>query len=256
MEKDLRTHRDIWHQKSALKTIYEQWYHQMFAQVTSWEGINLELGGGIGNLKEFDKRILSTDLEHYEWLDIINDAESLPFQNESIGNIFLFDVLHHLGSPSKFFEETQRALRPGGRVIMVEPYISPASNLVYTHFHPEPHDLSENPLEVSADKNKSPLDSNQAFPTTLFYHRQKEFADRFPNLKIIQTMRLGLFAYPLTGGFRKRGLLPARFLINLNKFEKFLEPLAPFFAFRCFIVLEKTPIQSRTNKTISQMAVC
>jgi SAM-dependent methyltransferase len=238
MEKNLRSHRDIWRQKEALRAIYEHWYRQMFAHVQHTDGITIELGGGIGNLKDFNGRIVSSDLERYEWLDLVNDAEALPFQAESISNIFLFDVLHHLGSPHRFFEETARVLRPGGRAIMIEPYISPVSDFVYTHFHPESHDLNADPFRVLTTP-KNPLDSNQAYPTAIFWKHRAEFARRYPTLKIHTTERMGLFAYPLCGGFRHKNMLTTNLLTRLNKWEKHLKSLSPLFAFRCLVVLEK-----------------
>lgn len=38
----------------------------------------------------------------------------------------MIDVLHHLAKPKLFFGEARRILEPGGRLIMIEPAVTPA----------------------------------------------------------------------------------------------------------------------------------
>ena len=82
------------------------------------------------------------------WHDGEASAEALPFEAGSIGALVLFDVLHHLPSPRKFFDEAVRVLAPGGRIVMCEPYISPVSYPVYKFLHEEPLDLGADPLAL------------------------------------------------------------------------------------------------------------
>ena len=50
----------------------------------------------------------------------------MPFENTSVDVFFMFDVLHHIGEPRKFFAEADRCLAPAGRIVMIEP----ANNLL------------------------------------------------------------------------------------------------------------------------------
>ncbi len=138
------------------------------------------------------------------WLDSVCDAHSLPFADACFDNIVMFDVLHHLQRPALFFAEASRVLRPGGRVVMLEPAITPISHVFYAKFHPEPVDMTEDPLsEGSIDPDRDPYDSNQGIPSLLFGNaaRRSVFESRFPEFSIMTTQHLALFAYPLSGGF-------------------------------------------------------
>src|SRR3546814_18467176 len=96
----------------------------------------------------------------------------------------MLDVLHHIERPGVFFAEAARVLRPGGRLVMIEPGITPVSWLFYKLLHPEPVDMSADPLaEVAPDPARDPFaDANQALPTLLFARSRYRlrFAMTFP----------------------------------------------------------------------------
>src|SRR5512139_410032 len=126
-------------------------------------GSILEIGGGSGNFKAFAAQTVSSDIAWAPWLDLVCDAQQLPFGDASFANIVMVDVLHHVGSPLRFLQEAERVLKPDGRLIFCDPAITPLSGIFYRFFHEEPVDMSVDPLAaatVSADKD--PWDSNQA----------------------------------------------------------------------------------------------
>jgi len=84
----------------------------------------------------FAPAVVSTDILPARWLKALADAQRLPFAAASFDNIAMFDVLHHLDRPRMFLQEA--VLRRGGRIVMVEPAITPLSGLLYRNFHPEP----------------------------------------------------------------------------------------------------------------------
>jgi ubiquinone/menaquinone biosynthesis C-methylase UbiE len=90
--------------------------------------------------------VLATDIQFSPWLDCVAYAQHLPFAPNSAANIVMVDVLHHIEFPVAFFREALRVLKPGGRVIMVEPAITWGSTLFYRLLHQEPVRTSAAPL--------------------------------------------------------------------------------------------------------------
>ena len=235
----LEDYQKQWNKKPVLRAIYSDLY-QKIENVTC-SGDTLEIGGGIGNLHVRAGRLIKTDIQYSIGVDVVTDAQQLPFDNEVFSNIILFDVLHHLQCPLLFFAEARRVLKPGGRVIMVEPGITPVSKLLYKMGHEESVEMGWDmnaPCEVDVDKN--PYDSNQAIPTILFKRDSKLFLETVKGFKINSSNWLSLFAYPLSGGFKSWSLLPSKWVHAVLRIEEKILPfLGGLMAFRLMVVLEK-----------------
>jgi SAM-dependent methyltransferase len=234
-------HRRAWGEDEALRTLYGRWYARVRAQLPPRElGRWLELGSGPGFAKDVIPELELSDVVGAPWLEHELDAEQLPFDDASLGALVLFDVLHHLPHPARFFSEAVRTLRPGGRVVMCEPYVSPASYPVYRFLHEERCDLSVDPLAETAGTGDDPFEGNQAIPTLLLARRPDELEDRFPELHIAGLERFAGLAYPASGGFGRRTLLPMRLWRALLALEDRL-PEAAFrlIGFRMLAVLER-----------------
>ena len=228
-----------WQNKPVLRAIYEDYYRRIVNACV--HGATLEIGGGSGNLKQYLDNVISTDLVPTPWIDAAADAQALPFADASFGNIVGVDVLHHIEHPKRFLAEAARTLKGNGRLILVEPAITPVSSVFYRWFHPEPVDMSCQPLvEAETDPQRAPFDANQAIPTLLFGRFLNEFAAQFPTLRPLSVERFNLFAYPLSGGFRAWSLLPAGLARPLLKLEERLNPkLGKLMGFRLFLVLAR-----------------
>ncbi|MGC1414261.1 MAG: class I SAM-dependent methyltransferase [Candidatus Acidiferrum sp.] len=241
----LHRHRRVWEQKPILRRVYQE---EFFARLLSFHksgGFSLEVGAGPGFFKEFAPDIFTTDLIWCPWLDAVADAQRLPFRDASVTNIFGLDMLHHLAEPMTFLQEAARMLVPGGRLILVEPWITSFSYFVFRFLHQERCDLSETPWLQNASGDaaeKMAFDGNQAIPYLLFGPRHRaETLRSLPELKLVALEPFCLFTYLLSGGFKPVNLLPAFLYPAVSRFERATLPLwRRAAALRVFLVLEKT----------------
>ncbi|MGB8477009.1 MAG: methyltransferase domain-containing protein [Candidatus Acidiferrum sp.] len=240
----LLRHRRVWEGKPVLRRVYNE---EFFARLLSFrkpDGPSLEVGAGPGFFKQVAPDIISTDLVWCPWLDAIADAQQLPCRSASLANIFGLDMLHHLASPMTFLSEVERVLAPGGRLILVEPWITPFSYFIFRFLHQERCDLSETPWlhhQAGAMPEKMAFDGNQAIPYLLFGpgHRVNTLSS-LPGLKLLAHEPFCLFAYLLSGGFKKMNFLPEFAYPAVSKFERATSPLwRRVAALRVLLVLEK-----------------
>src|SRR6202008_949349 len=97
----------------------------------------------------------------------------------------MVNVLHHIEHPLDFFREAARVLRVGGRIIAIEPAITPVSFAFYRFMHPEPVVMSADPLSSGApDPARDPYDSNQAIPTLIATRHRRRFGELIPQLRL------------------------------------------------------------------------
>jgi SAM-dependent methyltransferase len=236
-------HRRAWDSNPALRVCYREWYGLIRENLPARDlGPCVEIGSGPGFAREFIPELILTDIVQAPWHDRQALAEALPFEPGTVGALVLFDVLHHVAAPPSFFAEADRVLRPGGRIVIVEPYISPISQIIYGHFHEEPSILSVDPLALTrpADESKDPFTSNQAIPTLLFCRDRGRFAQAFPSLVVTKLRRMTGFNYPATGGFNRKPFLPFLLWRALYSVERRLPELAfRLFGFRMLVVIEK-----------------
>jgi SAM-dependent methyltransferase len=258
-QEQLLRHRRIWEQKPILRRVYTVEFFERLLAHRKADGISIEVGGGPGLFKQFARGVFSTDLISVPWLDAIADAQRLPFRSESVSNILGLDMLHHLAAPLDFLRETARVLVPAGRLILVEPWITPFSWFLFRFFHQERCDLSETPWTVSdgsPTREKLAFDGNQAIPYLLFgpRHRSRTL-QTLREFKIRALEPFCLFAYLFSGGFSHASLLPESLYSLVSKFERASEPLwRRLAALRVLLVLEKEGSQRTDAKGYSPPA--
>jgi len=237
MADTLKKHQNIWKNKLLLRELYFDWYRMIAKDMV--KGKTVELGSGTGNFKKFMPEAITSDIDPQPWLDKVFDAHKMPFKNRSVSNLVMVDVFHHLADPVKFLHEAHRVLRKGGRLLMIEPYPSPFSLLVYKLFHPEPFIFDFDYFNLKDSKVKKPWDSNQAIPYLIFFKHPNLFSSIFQKeFGILKKERFSFFTYPLSGGFENIQLIPISMKIIFDTLERVLSPLSKYLAFRCYVVLE------------------
>jgi SAM-dependent methyltransferase len=235
-------HRQAWDSNAALRALYADWYGRIGAALPPPRlGPRVELGSGPGFARQFIPDLQLTDIVRAPWHDREVSADALPFADRSLGALVLFDVLHHLSDPRRFFAEATRVLASGGRIVLCEPHVSALSYPVYKLFHEEPLQLSVDPLAPAAVlEGRDPFDSNQAIPSLLFGRHAARFAEEFPELRLVRLEWLSGPSYPASGGFSRRPLLPAAIWSALHRLEARLPlPLFRWIGFRLLAVVER-----------------
>ena len=247
----LSSHADVWRDRPLIREIYSE-YHQAIASARSRvTGVDLEVGAGHGSFAERFPEVIACDLVPCPWLDCAADATRLPFRDESLANLIMIDVLHHIAEPAKFLAEASRTLAPGGRILLVEPYVSPVSWIAWRFFHEEDIDMGIDPWSHCRAPDdageRDPWESNIGLPTLLFWRHLARIETLFPELMVTRRDRFNLLLYPLSGGFEQRRLVPLPLVPLVRAVERWLIPLAPMLAFRCLVVIEKARRSDRSR---------
>lgn len=148
------------------------------------------------------------------------------------------DVLYHLPSARQFFSEGARCVQQGGRLIMIEPWVTSWSKLIYTKFHHEPF------LPDAADwefPSSGPLSgANDALPWIIFERDRTVFELEYPQWSIETIKSIMPFLYLTSGGVSMRNIMPGSFLGAIKFLEKVLEPWNNKLAMFAFICLRRS----------------
>lgn len=205
----LLEHRKIIRKKTFLKNLYLDFY-QEFINASLPRGRIIELGSGAGFLKELIPGVVTSDVIDGPDIDKVFYADKMPFKNSSIAAFLMIDVLHHIKDPEKALMEMKRCLKAGGKIIMIEPYISAWGFLIYKYLHPERKGFDDKSgWKIKGSGRMS--DANPAMSWVIFKRDRKIFEKKFPNLKIIRFIPHTPIRYLISGGLSKFQLLPTVF---------------------------------------------
>jgi SAM-dependent methyltransferase len=214
--------RRIIREKPFLRRIYREWYRSIAAAVPAGPQPALELGYGAGFLDQFIPNLITSDIFPCPGVKMVLDAQSLPFRDCSLRAIVMTNVLHHLAQPRRCLSEATRCVRPGGTVVMIEPWVSRWSRWVYRRFHHEPFDPQSPSWEFPLS---GPLSgANGALPWIIFHRDRARFEQEFPLLEIRLIRPFMPFRYLLSGGVSLRSLMPGFTFGFWRFFETTLDP--------------------------------
>jgi SAM-dependent methyltransferase len=242
-QKEILFQREVWRKKPALRDQYHFWYKQIVAELSPHRAV-IEIGSRSGNFKEYFPEVISTDVfKSGEWIDRVMDPQNLALVPNEVGNIVAIDVVHHLQRPLSFLRQASVSLKPGGRLILCEPAVTPWSRLVYGRHH-EPLDTQWDLFGVDGlppEADPGHTFANIAIPHILFSEYPDATLKLVPNLKLIKRRYFSFLLYPLTGGFGYRSFVPNFGFKALLKIEDVLtRPFASWLTgLRMLVVLEK-----------------
>jgi SAM-dependent methyltransferase len=231
--------RRVWQNKPQIRLVYERWVARMRPFLPP--GPLLEVGSGSGLLKDLLPEVILSDVAPLPWIDQVVDCMRMPFEAGSLGGIIAIDLLHHVANPHVFLDEAARVLRPGGRALLIEPYITPVSYLGYRLLHHEDVYLRDYHRGANKDGSKAdPWEGNLALPTLVFKRDLKDWNKLHPNLTVAHRELFSFLDFQCAAGFKPYAYLPHSVFRRLVKLDDRLGFILPIVAFRVFVALEKS----------------
>ena len=197
----------------------------------------LELGSGAGFLNYYVPGLKTSEVFFCDLVDIVLDGCELPLKEASLKGIAFVDVLHHLPRSREFFREAARCIRTGGRIVMIEPWITAWSKIVYKRLHHEPLDTGAKEWNFPAS---GPLSgANSALPWIIFSRDRETFERDYPQWTV-RCIEVGMpFRYLLSGGVSLRSLMPGWSFPFWARIEKYLGPFNNRLGMFAGIVIER-----------------
>jgi len=230
-----------WQRKPLLKIIYHDFHHKIAECLSELDSpLVVELGSGIGNIKDIIPHALRTDLFPNPWLDQTENAYQLSFKDETVSDLILFDVFHHLRYPGTALEEFHRVLRPGGRVLIFDPFISLLGLFVYGALHHEPINWRQTidwNAPIGWDSKQTDYYAAQGNATRVFFGRLT--STLFKDWTIITRRRFSALSYVASGGYSGPQLYPDRFYPHMRVIDTALDKIPVLFATRTLVVIQK-----------------
>lgn len=236
--------RSTWERKPQLRLLKADYSAQIVAclpahQRSTPEGLPhgrcIELGAGCGGVKASIPGCIASDIFPTPWVDLVMTAEQLPLTDGSIDALIGVDVLHHMERPLDFFREAARVLRVGGKVILIDPYVSVGSWIPWHHIHHEACSMRE-PIDFSRRFGEE----NNARATLWFDRHLATMTTLIHPLQIEQIRHFDMFYYPLIGGFRWWSLIPRAAAPALLRVDRWLgQWLGRLLGYRILIVMTR-----------------
>lgn len=202
--------------KKNLLYWYKRLYERLLGNKEAISGLRiLEVGSGMSPLKYFYPSVLTSDIMPLDYVDYVFDAHDINcvsmIENESLDVIALTNVLHHMQDPILFLSRARNKLQAGGRIIMVEPFFSTLSKLIYLYLHHEPTDFDVDVPCLS--ELAGPLSSaNIAIPYLIFWGKKCWIREvlKYYIIDESKTFYYTGISYMVTGGISHNILMPHR----------------------------------------------
>jgi len=235
---EIQLHRELWEKKPALRAAYRRFHEAIAARLSSAPGETLEIGSGIGTIKETIPDCITSDLFPNPWLDRTENAYQLSVADGSLANLILFDVFHHFEYPGDAMKEFERVLAPEGRLLIFEPAMSPLGKLVYGLLHPEPLGYGKPVKWFSPETGRDEkYFAAQGQATRVFLDGERP--EWTKSWKLVTAERIVSMQYFASGGFKKSSPVPSSFTSMVQQTDQLLQFFPYLLAARILFVLER-----------------
>jgi hypothetical protein len=219
---------------------YRELYRDQFKDFPDPAALSiLEIGSGTSPLKQFFPNVVTSDVLHLDYLDLVFDCHEIDkldaVKDNSLDVITLTNVLHHLKNPIAFLNRAVSKLKSGGKVIATEPFFSLLSTPIFKHLHHETVDFRISRPELN-DVQGPLASANIALPWLIFF-RKREWLHRLNDnfdLSNLLVRPFSALSYMVTGGISHRLPVPGLlyrvlFPIDLALSRRFARICASFF---------------------------
>lgn len=231
--------RRIIREKHFLKRLYDEWYASLVSALPAGGGPVLEVGSGAGFLADYIPGLITSEVFPCPGVTAVIDGTALPFGAGALRAIVMTDVFHHLPDPAAFLREAARVVRPRGRVVMIEPWVTSWSRFVYGRLHHEP--FRPEAADWTLPRGGPLSQANGALPWILFARDRARFERQFPEWSIQSIDLFMPFRYLLSGGVSLRSLSPGWMFGFWRRVERALSPWRGRLAMFARVVIERRP---------------
>ena len=204
-----------------LEEIYFDVYDRILGQIPASKFPRLlEIGSGGGFFREHAAHATTSDCVEGPGIDRVVDAGDLEasYGPGTLDAITAFNVFHHLPDVEGFLRGASVVLRPGGRIVMIEPWFTPLGQWFYRLLHHEP--IVHDPSFWGIVGEGRLGGANSRLPTSVFRDGDARFAERFPDLRIVKREPFHKWLYLASGGLRLNTRIPrvlAKKLVALDR---------------------------------------
>ncbi|MFH1739659.1 MAG: class I SAM-dependent methyltransferase [bacterium] len=223
--------------KNFLRQIYQEWYQTILAAIPEGEGEILELGSGAGFLRDYAPDIVTSDILLCPHVNVILDGHNIPFSSGTLRSVVMINVLHHLSRPRLFFKDAARCVRPGGTMVMLEPWLTEWSRFVFRYLHHEPYD--PHTLEWDFPPIGPLSGANTGLPWILFERDRSRFGEECPEWRIESIQPCMPFRYLISGGLSRFSFMPGCSFRLWRQIENLLQPWMHRLALFAYIILKR-----------------
>jgi len=240
--KEILLNSEHWEKKKLLQKVYYGFYNLIKSNLDlAVKGNVVELGSGIGKIKDIIPECITTDIFDNPWVDRVENAYKLKFNDKSVSNLILFDVFHHLEYPGNAFDEFHRVLNDNGRIIIFDPCMSLLGLVSYGLLHHEPISINKE-IRLYANSDTDVKESGyyaaQGNAYRIFQN-QKKYESLLSKWEVINYRKYSAITYLLSGGYSKPQLYPTSFYGFMKVIDSVCNLIPILYATRMLVVLKK-----------------
>ncbi len=192
-----------------LEEIYADFYARILSEIPPSKFPRvLELGSGGGFFKELAPNVMTSECVRVPGIERVLDACTIDdaFAEGELDAICALNVFHHLPNAAGFLRGASRVLRPGGRIVLVEPWFTGLGQWFHRVIHHEPFVNDVDFWGVVGEGRMTA--ANTRLPTSVFRDSDERFHREFPALRIVKREPFHKWLYLLSGGLKLNTRVP------------------------------------------------